>query len=112
MDKTNPLRAVESIEADGFRRARLDQRARRRMLHTTGGVVSNFGDSFFELQRAKGKEIARDNRILHGRRRVGGQPLSDNLAKPKLPRLRIVPEQLEQFGIRRLHLAGFIPRIC
>ena len=102
---------IEGIDAGSLRRALLEQRPGRRMLDAAASVVTDLRDGVLERSGAQREEIARDDLILEARRRPIGEPIAYDFAQAPFAGIDIVPEQLEDSGIDRLHRSNQSSRL-
>src|SRR5438552_17531609 len=103
MNQSEAIGCIEWVNARGFGRARVQQRAGRWMLHTASSMIGDLSDRLFELERTKCEEITGDDAVVHGWWRFGGQSIARDLAQSKLSRFSVVPKQIDQFGTKGSH---------
>ena len=101
--QADPARRVERVDAGLPRRALLEQRALGRVLDPAGGVIADLLDRVRQGSRPEGEVIGRHHVVGDAGRRVGAQPVGDDLPEQVLASVEIVPELRQRLRFQEAH---------
>ena len=96
VNEADALRSVEDVDAHCLAGALLQQRAGRNVLGSAGGVIADLLCGMTERPRAARQKVSGYDLVIERGRRSKRQSLGNNSSKANLPRVGVVPKQVQR----------------